>query len=212
MALCIDCDAEVAREVSARMVRNADDATDARLRKSGLPRDYVTGDRKLGDLPMTTAAALTACQMLGDGLRGLFLFGDAGAYKTSVAAAYLAAQIRGGMTGRYVSMQDLLTDLYAIYAHSESTSRGDLVDALVVTPALVLDDMGKEKLSEHSAGVLFEILDGRYRMKSGWMIATSNFSMDEMCDRITANVGEAIGEPIRRRLAEMTVAIKMERR
>lgn len=212
MALCIECDGYVANMRAERAKRDEADATDTRLRRSGLPRDYVTGDRKLGDIPMSASAAMTACQMLGNGLRGLFLHGNAGVFKTSVAAAFLASQIRGGMNGRYISMQDLLTDLYAVYANSDRTSRADLVDALIETPALVIDDMGKEKLSDHSAGVLFEILDGRYRAKSGWMIVTSNYSVDVLCDRITDAVGDALGEPIRRRLAEMTLPIKMEAR
>lgn len=207
MYQCRDCDAAVAAELAEREIRRTRDAVDGNLLRSGLPVAYRTGERLTGHLPGSTHAVLSTCQMLGNGLRGLLLTGPAGSYKTSVAASVLAAAIRGGARGLYVSAQDLLTDIHASYSGAGAT-RNDLIDRLVSVPCLVLDDLGKEKASEHAAGVIFEILDGRYRNAGGgrWMIVTSNHTLDGLCDRFP---GEDVADPIRRRLAELTVTVPM---
>lgn len=195
----------------ALALRDAEEAIDKALRRSGLPYDYRTGVRQLGHLPMSTADALSACQMLGSGIRGAYLVGPAGTHKTSVAAAFLASQIRAGGQGRYIPVPDLLTDLYAIYASDDSRSRADIVDALVMTPMLVLDDLGKEKATEHATGVIFEILDGRYRdaRRGRWTIITSQYEPNALCKRFPE---QETADAIARRIAEMTVVVKMKRR
>lgn len=207
-AICPPCDDDIKAIVANREARAKAEGIAKNMRASGLPSIYASGKRTISDIPMRSADALTACQMLGNGVRGLYLWGRAGTWKTSIAASWLASQIRGGATGRYVFVPDLLTDLYAIYA-GNGGSRGDIVDGLASTPHLILDDLGKEKASEHAAGVLFEILDGRYRSHrdGNWLIVTSNYPLDELCDRFP---NEEVAEPIRRRLSEMTVAVPME--
>lgn len=212
MALCIECDRGVDEEIARRAARDEREATERRLRLSGLPLAYRDGSRLLGDLPMSTADVMTLCQMLGNGLRGLFLHGPAGTFKTSVAATFLASQIRGGARGLYISVQDLMSDLHASYNGSGDTRAG-IVDRLVEAPCLVLDDIGKEKPSEHAAGALFEILDGRYRAATkNWLIVTSNYALPELAERLAAGAGEVLADPIRRRISELTMAVQMEAR
>lgn len=201
----------VSDALTARAIRNAEEAIDKALRRSGLPHAYRAGERVLGHLPPSAFDAISACQMLGEQIRGAFLVGPAGAFKTSVAAAFLASQIRAGGQGRYIAVPDLLTDLYAIYASDDSRSRADIVDALVLAPMLVLDDLGKEKATEHATGVIFEVLDGRYRewRKGRWTIITSQYAPDALCSRFPE---KETADAIARRIAEMTVVVKMTRR
>ena len=169
---------------------------------------YRDGSRLLGHLPMRVGNAVTLCQMLGSGIRGIYFYGPAGTFKTSIAASYLASQVRGGAHGLYTFVPDLMADIHESYRNDEAESRTELVDRRIAVPCLVLDDLGKEKASEHGAGVIFEILDGRYRehRKGDWLIVTSNYPMDELCDRFP----EHLGEPIRRRLGELTVSYPMD--
>lgn len=199
----------VGEQIEANRVRLLSEERDRRLRQSGLPKVYADGTRKASSLPTVAQQAITACQMLGTTVGGLYLYGEAGTYKTSVAAAFLAEQVRAGGGGRFVSVPDLFTDLYAIYASDDRRSRADMVDELVTTPRLVLDDLGKEKASDHAAGVVFEILDGRYRNQGPgrWMIVTSNLPIHTLAARFADDTGD----PIARRLAELTVAVPMER-
>ena len=207
---CQPCDVRVDDYWRERNARTQAETAERNMRLSKLPKDYATGERKTGDLPGSTHAALSACQSLGNGVRGLYLYGEAGTFKTSLAAAFLASQIRGGAMGRYVPMHDLLADIHLSYRSDDADSKHSLVERCVTTPCLVLDDLGKEKPSEHAAMVLFEILDGRYRNngRGHWMIVTSNYDLEALCDKLPS---PEIAAPIKRRLSEMTVALEMKR-
>jgi DNA replication protein DnaC len=209
MIQCADCDMTVAAEIAKREARDSEEQLRNRLRHSGLPIDYRIRSRALQHLPTVARQAVTSCDLLGDGARGLFLWGPAGSFKTSVAAAYLADRIVAGATGRYVFVPDLMSEVHASYRSNDAESRDAIVSKCVAARMLVLDDLGKEKASEHAAGVIFEILDGRYRnaRKGDWTIVTSNFDLDALCDRFP---GEELADPIRRRLSELTLALPME--
>lgn len=204
----------VSDALEALAVRNAQERIEKNLLRSGLPRAYRVGERTLGNLPGSASDAVSACQLLIDGAAsGLFLYGPAGVFKTSVAAAFLASQIRAGAgTGRYIPTPDLFTDLYAIYANDDDNrSRAHVVNPLIDTEMLVLDDLGKEKASFHAGEVMWAILDGRYRdnRKGRWTIITSNYAPDALCSRF---VEQETADAIARRIAEMTVVVKMTRR
>jgi DNA replication protein DnaC len=209
MIQCVECDAAVADEIQRRAERDLKEREYRNLRHSGLPIDYRTGSRTLGDVPLNVEA-LEFCLSLGGELRGLFLNGPAGSFKTTVAAAFLARKIREGVNGRYVFIPDLFSDVHASYNDNSGETRAALVEACIRPTALVLDDLGKEKASEHAAGVILEILDNRYRNSrhGDWLIVTSNYDLDCLCDRFPR---EQFGDPIRRRLAELTVDIPMRR-
>ena len=196
-------------KLQERTKRDEAEATDRRLRLSGLPTLYAQRKRTLAVLPAAANDSIVAVEALGKTTRGVYLWGEAGSFKTSVAAAFLAREIIDGATGRYVFVPDLFTDLYAIYAAGDSRSRADIVDSLIEVPCLVLDDLGKEKASDHASSVLFEIIDGRYRHQTQgrWTIVTSNRSPELLCARFTDDTGE----PIARRLSEMCVSVPMKR-
>ncbi len=209
---CEACDGLVARALAEQAQRDAEESAVDALRRSGLPIDYRTGKRTFAELDASIPSAVkSACSLLGtDAARGLFLHGSAGSFKTSAAAARLALQIAlTGVRAVYTFVPDLMADIHLSYRdEGGAESRSAIVDRLVSAPCLVLDDLGKEKASEHGAGVIFEIIDGRYRnwSEGRWMIATSNFTLDELCDRFP----EHIGDPIRRRIAEMSIQIEMK--
>lgn len=154
---------------------------------------------------------MTMCGMLGSSsVPGLYIYGPAGTYKTSVAAAHLAREITGGGTGIYVYLPDLMDQILASYTEDSDETAMAIIARLVNTPRLVLDDFGKEKRSEHSARRVLQILDGRYRRRSGdgWLVVTSNDSISAICDSYHEN----FAGPIMRRLTEMTVNVPMEKR
>jgi hypothetical protein len=211
--VCADCDDFVALAQSDYIARMATGEIESNLVRSGLPRAYVKGERTLTDLPKSAGEALNACMQLGKEIGGLYLFGPAKAFKTSVAAAYLASQIRvlDGRRGVYISAPKLMDDIIASYHDSDMERRTAIIDRLIQTPMLVIDDLGKEKATEHSARVLFEVLDGRFqtRGKDRWTIVTSNYSPKDVAFRF--EIPEEDRDPIRHRLAELTEAIQMRR-
>lgn len=181
-----------------------------RLRASGLPEDYATGRRGFTDLPPAASDAVAMCQLLGQpAVPGLYLWGPAGTFKTSVAASQLVRQIYNGAVGVYVYVPDLMDEILASYADDADETAKVIIQRLVDTPHLVLDDLGKEKRSEHSARRILQILDGRYRRRagSGWLVVTSNDPITQLCEGYHEN----FAGPIARRLSEMTVKVPMER-
>lgn len=185
---------------------------ESRLTRSGLPVAYASGKRTLLNIPSASNGAVKHCGKLGATYAGLYLWGEARSFKTSVACAYLAAQIRNGKRGTFVSTPKLMDDITASYRDDDATTRAAIIAAHVSTPLLVLDDFGKEKATEHSARVLFEILDGRWQGQTPerWTIITSNYSPDDIAFRF--EIPEQDRDPIRHRLAELTKAVRMERK
>lgn len=110
----------------------------------------------------------------------------------------------------WVSAVDFMSDIYDAYSRKNSETRASLIDKLIEPNWLVIDDFAKEKNSEHSAGVWFEVFDGRFRRYSrgDWMIVTSNWSPDAACDRFEAPP-ETV-DPLRHRVAFLTVSVPME--
>ncbi len=208
-ALCEACDQEVAREIAARSDRDRAERIATELRGSGLPRAYRDGVRTwerirehVPEIEGIFAAAKREHM-------GLYLWGPAGAWKTSVAAALLAEAIRASGGGRYVFVPSLFAELFAIYAANDGRSSADVIERYAMTEHLVLDDLGKERPSEHAASVLMQIFDGRYVDRRGWMIVTSNFSFDELHTRFDL-AGEQFSDPIIRRLTELCISVPME--
>jgi DNA replication protein DnaC len=209
VAICADCDEKVNVAIEARKARDRAEATESRLRRSGLPKVFIDGtltwasvSRELGDL--------AACADVMRNGKGLYLYGPAGARKTSFAASYLAEAIRSGSNGQYVYVPDLFTELAEIYASDDARSRADVIDRYALAPWLVMDDLDKAKPSRHAAEVLLAILDSRYREGERCMFVTANVSIDELAAPFAAAVGENFSEPLVRRLAELCASVPME--
>lgn len=208
MFQCADCDAKAEKYWADRKARDESEATDSRLRRSGLPRRFLDGtitwadvSRKLGDL--------AACADVMRAGRGLYLYGAAGTYKTSFAASYLAEAIRSGGSGQYVYVPDLFTELSEIYAADDARSRADVIDRYAGAGWLVLDDLDKAKPSRHAAEVLLAILDYRYREGLRCLFVTANQSIDDIAQPFARDVGENFSEPLARRLSEMCASVPM---
>ena len=210
MTLCAECDEKVAAAVSDRRKRDGESLAMVRLNASGLPRLYC-GSRRTWEIVARAAGPVrSACVDALSRGRGLYIHGRAGSFKTSIAAAWLAKTIRDGAEGFYVYTPDLFTELGAIYSSKDTTSRRDVIERYAQTQCLLIDDLDKAKVSQHSAEILGSILDFRYREERRWMIVTANCSLDELAQRFADQVGESYAEPLLRRIAETTDNVPME--
>lgn len=209
VGICPECDAKAKAYWRARSDRDRQESIARQLAISGLPRAYRAGERTVLDVPSTRADVLTLCQDLGTPeVMGLFLFGDSKTFKTTIAAAWLAAVVKDGGIGRYVDTVDLMSDIQRSYRDDDYNSRAEIVDRYALTPALVLDDLGQEKASHHAGEVLRQILDRRRRdwRKGCWLIVTSNRTPEGLRDRFEER---ETGNAILHRLAQLTIAVPM---
>jgi DNA replication protein DnaC len=127
---------------------------------------------------------------LGD---GLFLCGGAGVGKTHLAAAIVRSNIE---CGRRASFRRC-AEVYA--ALREAIRIGDpesaIVDRLVKTPLLVMDDLGSGSLSDHERRSTLEVLDQRANALLPTVV-TSNWTIER--------IGDLMDERIRSRLSAFT--------
>lgn len=195
MYVCVACEEAVTREQARRADLLEAAAAAAAMRRSNLPRAYASGVR--------TRAHVTIEAPPGS----LYIHGSAASGKTTLACVLLAEWIRAGGSGVYAVAPDLMSDLRKIYSAKDGRSSSDLVDPLIEAPVLVLDDVGKEKPSEHAATILFEVLDGRYRRRrpARRTIIASNYSPDALAARFAD--AETAGPLIRRMVEDATVLL-----
>jgi DNA replication protein DnaC len=179
------------------------------IRRSQLPLAYQTGQRGFNDVRHEEALRLARGVIAGE-VRGMYLFGAAGEDKTTVACATLAQIIRNGATGLYENSLDLMADIQATFTPGSALSRQDVVGPPVQAHALLLDDFGKEKGSEFSASVIYQILDGRYNFltveSKRVLIIVSNHAPAAACARFG---DPTMVQPILRRISELTVPMEM---
>lgn len=87
---------------------------------------------------------------------------------------------------------------YACAYEDGSKAAESYVKRLSMADLLILDDLGKEKLTEKGKEFLFRIIDARYDAKRQIWI-TTNHSGDELSERLGDNYGNAILRRLRER-------------
>lgn len=209
-------------ETARRKARDEAERISGLFAYSGLPTAYRTRQRTIASasLPGVDAitAAVTTMKAVAEGVSRkpwVYLCGAAGSFKTTLAAGFLARDLAQGRAGKYLFYLNLLTELYAIYGGDSAGTRQEIVGRYATTPRLVIDDLGKERATEHACLALFEILDYRYQVDasarpgSRWMVITSNLSLADLGAKISAGTDDSIAEPIVRRISELAIEIPM---
>lgn len=114
-----------------------------------------------------------------EGKHGLFLAGDTGRCKTSLAISALKEVMEAGSVGLFVSAPDLLKKIQATYNRDSAVSESDLLNTLYTVHWLVLDDLGVEKPSPFVIQEFYLLIEKR-RMAGLWTIITSNLSTAQL--------------------------------
>lgn len=135
-------------------------------------------------------------------LKSYFLYGDIGTGKTYEAAGLAREALRQGLTTRFYSMARLFDAILGYDRHDPSDYT---LSSIRNCGFLVIDDLGKEKLTEWKYEQLFEVIDHRYGHEKMTCI-TSNYSLSELADKWGENIG---GQAIVSRIAEMCSVVKL---
>ncbi len=113
--------------------------------------------------------------------RGLYLGGDTGRCKTSLAISALKAVMEQGGIGLFVSVPFLLKKIQSTFNRDSEVSENELLEAVSSVPWLVLDDIGVEMPSPFAINEFYIIIEKR-RMAGLWTIITSNLSTKDLAE------------------------------
>ncbi|MCK5615485.1 ATP-binding protein [Candidatus Pacearchaeota archaeon] len=115
-------------------------------------------------------------------IKGFYLHGKVGRGKTHLMAATVHEATKRGIASLIVSAPKMLMKLNTIpFDELES-----LMAAFENIPYLVIDDIGKERLTDHKKEMMFTILDARWRRseaKKGATSFTGQLSPDKLKDK-----------------------------
>lgn len=152
---------------------------------------------------------------------GLLFTGANGIGKTHLGVAVLRELAEAkGVRGQFWDFHELMREIRASYNPDVRMTESDVLDPIIETDILVLDDLGAWKMTDWMNDTLFHILNQRY-VHQRPSIITTNFEDRDASEirRLDAAGGdpldreylvERIGNRLRSRLMEMCVLVKMK--
>ena len=124
--------------------------------------------------------------------RSLYIFGDPGRGKTYAAVALLREQLLRGRKAEIITMTDLLYRIRKSYNKISEETQDGIIEHFTTIKHLVIDDIGREQITNWAGPTIYQIIDQRYREELH-TIFTSNLSLKELSlhldERITSRIG-----------------------
>jgi DNA replication protein DnaC len=216
---------EFAAKCACRQGAASGDAGDARLRACRIPPRYEHCN--LGDFEPSNPSLRAALEKVisycagyphlgqDEGL-GLLLTGDNGVGKTHLAVAVLRELVASkGASGQFWDFHELIREIRNSYDTETRTTELQVLEPVVSTDLLVLDDLGAWKMTDWMVDTLFYILNCRYMEKRATLI-TTNFqdappqAAQKDAFRRSEFLVDRIGQRLRSRLQEMCLAINIQ--
>ncbi|MGH7334625.1 MAG: ATP-binding protein [Candidatus Rokuibacteriota bacterium] len=129
--------------------------------------------------------------------KGLTLAGPSGTGKTYLAVAITRALIERGIPAVIVNVPRLFLTFRSSFQGTEPRRFEDQLDLVTTSDHLVLDDLGRERLTDWVLETLYLVVNARYEDRLATTI-TTNLDLDALRLRL--------GEPLVDRLAETNQA------
>lgn len=132
--------------------------------------------------------------------RGLWLMGDVGTGKTSLAMLVSKAAVEAGRTAAIYSLPRLLARIRRTYdAEAGEDSYLQFFERLTSVDLLQIDDLGAEKRSDWVLEQLYAIVDSRYESQRA-MVVTTNLDQasleEQIGPRTVSRLVEICGDPL----------------
>lgn len=129
-----------------------------------------------------------------DAGRGLWLFGDVGTGKTTLAMLVSRAALEAQHSVAIYSLPRLLAEIRTTFDPDGDRSYTELLDRLAAVDLLHIDDVGAERTSPWVLEQLYAMINARYEEQRS-VVITTNLERDAL--------GEQVGERTVSRLEEM---------
>jgi DNA replication protein DnaC len=133
-----------------------------------------------------------------DAGRGLWLMGDVGTGKTTLAMLVSKAALAAGRSVAIYSMPRLMGLLSSTYDDASEATEENLIDRLVNVDLLHVDDVGAKTKSDWVVERFYSIVNGRYEAEKS-VVMTTNIRdrarlRDEISDRTVSRLTEMCTE------------------
>jgi DNA replication protein DnaC len=126
--------------------------------------------------------------------KGLWLFGDVGTGKTSLAMLVSKAALEAGRSVAIYSMPRLLADIKDTYEDRAETSYMQLFERLVGVDLLHIDDLGAEKRTDWVLEQLYAIVNERWQEERSMIVTTNLVDVDQLRDQISVRTVSRLHE------------------
>jgi DNA replication protein DnaC len=152
------------------------------------------------------------------GGKGLLIVGSLGVGKTHLAVGVLRRLLQErGASGIFCDYGALLKDIQKSFNPQIRVTEYDLLDPILTTEVLVLDDLGAQKPTDWVWDNVALILNTRYNNKLTTIVTTNYPDLPPAGGALSdveraahePTLGDRIGERMRSRLAEMCIRIEM---
>jgi DNA replication protein DnaC len=155
--------------------------------------------------------------------QGLLLMGPCGVGKTHLAVAALKHIVLRGHAGIFYDYRELLKEIQDSYNPESQSTEMSVLEPVLKTEVLVLDDVGSSKPSMWALETVGHILNARYNEKRVTLLSTNFLDSDSAvhassspsrlagmrAPTIEDSLTERVGKRIRSRLYEMCRTIEI---
>ena len=178
---------------------------DRLLMRSGLPAKYLRAT--FGDAVVTEhnrEALAKAREFAERGAGGLLLSGPVGRGKTYIAACIVNHRLDKLQWTVFGNVVSLLGRIRRTYDDWSREDEWDVVNELTSVPVLVLDDLGKDRVTDWVEQLLYQVIDTRYRENRA-LVVTTNLGLRDLRDRYPE-----VGAALISRIVDMCRGVRLE--
>lgn len=140
--------------------------------------------------------------------KGLYLEGPCGTGKTHLAIAIALAIINTGVPVICKTSIDILGDIKRCYERNSEVTEEEVLKAYKTVDLLIIDDLGKEQVTEWSVPVLYSILNERYEALLPTII-TTNYNTTALAEKLSAKGDAETATAIISRFVESSKRVTM---
>lgn len=140
--------------------------------------------------------------------KGLYLEGPCGTGKTHLAIAIALAIINTGVPVICKTSIDILGDIKRCYERNSEVTEEEVLEAYKTVDLLIIDDLGKEQVTEWSVPVLYSILNERYEALLPTII-TTNYNTTALAEKLSAKGDAETSTAIISRFVESSKRVTM---
>ncbi len=140
--------------------------------------------------------------------KGLYLEGPCGTGKTHLAIAIALAIINAGVPVICKTSIDILGDIKRCYERNSEVTEEEVLEAYKTVDLLIIDDLGKEQVTEWSVPVLYSILNERYEALLPTII-TTNYNTTALAEKLSVRGDTETATAIISRFVESSKRVTM---